>query len=109
MSKFTIFKGNDYQYYFNLKAGNGEKILGSEGYLQKQSCQDGIASVRKHAPYDNNYERKASISGQYYFVLKASNGQIIGKSQMYSSAQSRDYGIEAVKREAPGAQIEDNT
>ena len=109
MSKFTIFKGNDYQYYFRLAAGNGEIILGSEGYGQKQSCNDGIASVKKHAPYDANYERKVAVSGQYYFVLKASNGQTIGKSQMYSSAQSRDYGIDAVKREAPGAQIEDLT
>jgi uncharacterized protein len=109
MSKFTIFKGADYQYYFNLIAGNNEKILGSEGYPQKQSCKDGIASVKTHAPYDKYYERKVAVNGQYYFVLKASNGQTIGKSQMYGTAQSRDYGIEAVKREAPNAPIEDLT
>ena len=109
MGKFTIFKGKDSQFYFNLKSGNGEIILGSEGYALKQSCNDGIASVKKHAPYDGYYERKFSSSGQYYFVLKASNGQTIGKSQMYASAQGRDNGIEAVKKEAPYASIEDLT
>lgn len=109
MSKFEIFKGKNNQYYFHLKAGNGEIILASEGYIQKQSCYDGIASVKSHAPYDWNYERKMSVSYQYYFVLKASNGQVIGTSQMYTSAQSRDWGIDAVKREAPQATIVDLT
>jgi uncharacterized protein len=109
MAKFEIFKGSDNQFYFRLKAGNGENILGSEGYTQKPSCENGIESVRKHSPYDSYYERRIASNMQYYFVLKASNGQVIGKSQMYASSQGRDGGIDAVKRDAPTAPIVDLT
>ncbi|HEY9178319.1 MAG TPA: YegP family protein, partial [Flavipsychrobacter sp.] len=44
---------------------------------------------------------------KFYFNLKAANGQIIGTSQMYESAQGRDNGIASVKSNAPGATIDD--
>ena len=50
MGEFTLFKGKDDQYYFNLKADNGEIIAASEGYTSKQSAENGIASVRSNAP-----------------------------------------------------------
>lgn len=106
---YEIFLGKDSLYYFRLKAGNGEIILKSEAYNTKQSCKDGIASVKRHAPYDSNYDRRNSTNGQYYFNLKANNNQIIGTSEVYSSAQARNTGIEACKRIAPTAPIKDLT
>lgn len=50
MPKFEIFKGTNGNYYFRLKASNGEIIAHSEGYSTKQGAQDGIASVKKNAP-----------------------------------------------------------
>jgi hypothetical protein len=98
----------DQPYYFVLRSkGNGEVILTSEMYTSKQGCAHGIASVKKHAPEDKYYEKRTSTSDQPYFVLKASNGEIIGKSEMYSSTQNRDKGIEAVKRDAPVAGVEE--
>ena len=44
---------------------------------------------------------------QYYFALKASNGEIIGSSEMYNSTHARENGISAVKRDAPNASILD--
>ncbi len=105
--KFTLFKGADVKFYFNLKAKNGERILQSEGYNTKQGCLMGIFSVKNNAPYDGRYDRKTTTNAQYYFVLKAENGQAIGVSEMYTSAQGRDNGIEAVKHDAPNAPIED--
>ncbi|MCX2723162.1 YegP family protein [Roseibium salinum] len=43
------------------------------------------------------------------FNLKASNGQVIGTSETYSSAASRDNGIESVKKNAPDAALADET
>lgn len=40
---------------------------------------------RKNSGADANFERKKSTKGDSFFVLKASNGQTIGKSEMYSS------------------------
>ena len=47
--------------------------------------------------------------GRYYFHLKATNGQIIGSSQMYKSEQGRDGGIQSVQNVAPDAPVEDLT
>ncbi len=108
--KFQVFKSQaNFQYYFRLKSkSNGEIILSSEGYTTKQNCLNGIASVKAHAPYDGNYERKDGL-GNYTFNLKAVNREIIGRSENYTTRQSRDNGIDAVKRDAPVAPIEDLT
>lgn len=107
---FEIFNSSNNQYYFRLKASNGETILASEGYSTKVNCRNGISSVKTNAPSDSNYERRKSINEQYYFNLKsAHNGQVIGTSEMYVSAQGRDNGIESVKRNAPIAEVKDLT
>ena len=106
---FTKFRDKAGQFRFNLKAANHEIILQSEGYISSQSCDTGIASVRTNSPYDSRYSRLTSKIGEPYFVLKASQGEPIGSSEMYSSAQKRDEGIEAVKRNAPTAEVKDLT
>jgi uncharacterized protein YegP (UPF0339 family) len=47
---FEIKKAKDGQFYFHLKAGNGQIILSSELYEAKSSAENGIASVKKNAP-----------------------------------------------------------
>ena len=105
MGKFVIKTATNSQYYFSLKADNGQKILGSEGYTTKAGCNAGIDSVKANATTDGRYDRKTSTNGKFYFNLKAANGQIIGTSEMYDSASGRDNGIESVKSNAPGASV----
>lgn len=109
MGKFTITKRTNGEFQFNLKAGNGQTILSSEGYSSKTNCENGIESVRKNSQDDSKYDRKTSTNGKFYFNLKATNGQIIGSSEMYESAAARDNGIASVKNNAPSATIEDTT
>lgn len=105
--KFQIKKGSNSQYYFNLIASNGEPILrSSEGYITKQGCQTGIASVKANAPWDARYNKTTS-GNQYYFTLHAANGEKIAVSEMYNSAHGRDNGIISSKTNAPVAGIED--
>lgn len=49
-AQFEIFKDTAGEYRFRLRAPNGEIIAVSEGYTQKSSCKNGIASVKKNAP-----------------------------------------------------------
>jgi uncharacterized protein YegP (UPF0339 family) len=107
MGKFVIKTGSNDQYYFSLKADNGQVILSSEGYTTRASCENGIDSVKKNAPDDSRYEKKMSSNNKFYFNLKAANGQIIGNSQMYESESGRDNGIESVKNNAPDAPVTD--
>ena len=51
--KFVITRGKDSKFYFALKAGNGEKILQSQGYADKRGCLNGVESVRKNAVEEN--------------------------------------------------------
>jgi len=97
------------EYYFRLKAANHEIVLQSEGYTAKQSAMNGAASVKTHASFDDNYRQKESSNGQFYFTLVADNGKVIGVSEMYTKAQSRDIGIEVVKVAAAHAPIVDLT
>lgn len=48
--RFKVFEGNGGKWYFNLKAGNHETILTSQGYASKQSAETGASSVQKNAP-----------------------------------------------------------
>ncbi|TKC06256.1 YegP family protein [Pedobacter frigoris] len=109
MGKFEITTRKNGETQFNLKAGNGQVILTSEGYSSKSACLNGIESVKKNSQDDSRYDKLTSSNGKPYFNLKASNGQIIGASEMYESIASRDNGIESVKKNAPEAELSDLT
>ncbi len=107
--KFELKKSSSNQFYFSLKAGNGEPILASEMYQSKTGAENGIQSVKTNAPFDSRYERKKAGDGQHFFVLKAANGEPIGRSETYSSTSAMETGIASVKSNAPGAALEDLT
>lgn len=109
--KFQVFKDSANEFRFRLRSkANGEIILQStEGYDSKQGCLKGIASVKVNSSIDKRYKRLNSTSGQYYFRLDAANGEPLGRSEMYNSSQAMENGIDAVKRDAPDAPIEDLT
>jgi len=109
MGKFVITKRANGEFQFNLKAGNGQVILASEGYTTKAACENGIESVKKNSHDDARFERLTSKNDKFYFLLKATNGQAIGSSEMYESVASRDNGIESVKKNAPEAEVDDQS
>ena len=123
MGKFVIGKAKNGGVKFNLVAGNGEIIASSEVYNSKASAKKGIASIQKNAgaavedqtkegyavekhPKFELYQDKA---GEFRFRLKATNGGIIAASQGYSSKSGCQNGIDSVKRNAPDAEIVDET
>ncbi len=107
VGKFVVSKGKDGQDYFVLKAGNGETILQSEGHKVRSSCDDGIDAVRSNSANGDQFERRTARDGKFYFVLKASNGQEVGRSQMYISESGCRNGMVSVARNAPGAPVVD--
>jgi uncharacterized protein YegP (UPF0339 family) len=96
-------------YYFRLKAKNGQIILSSQGYSSKSSCENGIESVRKNSSNDDRFERKEAANGKHHFNLKAANGQIIGSSQMYKSKDGMENGIKSVQNNAAEGAVKDLT
>jgi uncharacterized protein YegP (UPF0339 family) len=49
-AKFEWYKDKAGKFRFRLIAPNGEKIAVSEAYSSKDSCVNGIESVKKNAP-----------------------------------------------------------
>jgi uncharacterized protein len=106
---FEIKKATNGEFHFNLKAGNGEIILSSETYKTKASAENGIASVKQNAVNDARYDRRSSSGGQPYFVLKAANNEVIGRSETYNSPAAMENGIRSVKDNGPTATTKDLT
>jgi uncharacterized protein YegP (UPF0339 family) len=106
---FELNKSKDEQFYFVLRAGNGEVVLTSEPYLSKASAENGITSVRENSPIDGRYVKKEAVDGRSYFKLMAANREIIGASQLYASMAGRDNGIRSVKENGHVSTIRDNT
>lgn len=103
--KFEIKTGKNGKVHFNLKASNGQIILSSEKYETRKAAEGGIASVKKNATNDARFERKTAKDGSSYFVLKAANGEPIGKSEMYKTKRSMENGIASVGKNAPDAPV----
>ena len=108
-AKFEIKKAKNGQFFFNLKAANGQIILTSEMYKAKSGAKNGIASVQKNAANEDLYECKTTSGNKSFFVLKAKNKQVIGQSQMYASPSSAKKGVASVKNNSQDARIEDLT
>ena len=108
---FVLIKNKklDQPYHWVLKAPNHEVILKSENYASKHGALNGIESTQKNCPLNKNYDRLKANDGSPYFNLNAGNGKIIGTSEMYSSEQMRDHGIEAVKNYGITSYIKDET
>ena len=116
--KFVIITAKNGEFTFNLKASNGEVILtASETYTTMSACENGIASVKKNSGVliedqtrgeEQNcpkYELYKDKAGEFRFRLKASNGEIIGKSEGYKAKASAKKGIASIAKNAPEAPI----
>jgi uncharacterized protein YegP (UPF0339 family) len=94
---FETFQSIDGRYYFNLMAGNGENVLRSQGYTRLASAEGGVSSVLAHGASKSFYEVSQAQNGDWYFNLKATNGQTIGTSELYASKSNAERGASTVR------------
>ena len=106
---FELKSAADSKFRFNLRAGNHEVILTSQTYATKPSALGGIESVKLNSQTDGRFERKVSKANEPYFVLTATNGQVIGQSEMYSSTGAMENGIRSVMTNAPAAPVKETS
>jgi uncharacterized protein len=96
LGKFETFTGQDGRTYFHLLAGNGEKVLASQGYASLRNAQDGIATVRFNGEHTESYQLLQAADGQWYFNLLAGNYQVIGTSELYTTKSNAQRAISTV-------------
>ncbi len=109
MGRYHVMKATNGQYFWNLRADNGERILQSELYATKGAAFGGISSCKENSPHEERYQRLNATNGQPYFTLRASNNEVIGVSELYSSVQLREVGIASCKRHGPISGVQDDT
>lgn len=120
--KFKIEVSKKGDYYFNLIAANNQVIGNSEMYSTKDTCKNGIESVRKNAvdakvedQTATNFEKVANPkfeiyqdkAGEFRFRLKARNGEIILTGEGYKAKASCQNGIESVRTNAKDGTVEE--
>lgn len=82
-AKFETFLGSDELMYFHMRAKNGQTILASQGYTSLQNAKKGVNSVKENGVDESRFEIIEARDGQFYLRLKAANGEVIGRSEMY--------------------------
>ena len=125
---FRRYADSEGKYRWRLVHDNGNIIAdGGEGYASKQKATQGLESVRSNAPgaavvdlskeeptespedgSDAVFELFEDSAGKYRWRLVHDNGNIIADSgQGYASKQKAKQGLRSVKRNVPGAAVED--
>jgi len=113
---FEIYEDNAGEWRWRLVASNGEIIGDSgEGYASKSGARDAVERVQSYAPdadvLDVGYaafEVYEDSAGEWRWRLRHRNGNILSDGgEGYSSRSAVHDAIESVKRNAPGAETED--
>jgi uncharacterized protein YegP (UPF0339 family) len=81
---FESLRGADKQYFFLMKNKSGVAEFFSQGYSSPAARDNGLRTVLKNAGEASRYEIK-EVGGQYYYVLRSSNRQEIGRSKAFAT------------------------
>jgi amphi-Trp domain-containing protein len=124
---FELYEDSAGEYRWRLRHRNGNIIAdGSEGYTSKSAAEGGIESVKTNAPgayLDDQstdepipdvggsnavFELYRDSADEWRWRLLHDNGNIIADSgQGYSSKQKAKQGLQSVRRNVPGAPVEE--
>lgn len=95
-ARFALHRDAGGKFYWNLHAKNGEIVLRSQRYDTEASALNGAFSVVDHGTTAARYQVLQAANGGYYFNLYATNGQVIGTSEVYASRYNAERGRDAV-------------
>ena len=93
-------KTKDNQSYFQFLADDGQAVLNSQGYTDKESRNNGVRSVVANAGNADRYD-KHTEGGKHYFTIKAGNNEEIARSVKFDTEAAMDAAIAACMAEIP--------
>lgn len=97
------------QFYWMLRAPNGEALCHSENYTSHASAANGIAACKKHSQDLKNFGIFTGKDSMFYWHLKATNGEILCHSEGYTTKSAANDGALACNKYAPVASTKDET
>jgi len=101
---FEIARSRDKKYYWNLKASFGQVLLTSGIYSSKDNCIEGIV-LSKESIKNSNFLPQQTTNGEYYIVQISIDCQFLSRSEFYSTKESMEIGLIAIKKCIPIADI----
>lgn len=81
---------------FTLKAGNHQVVLVSRMHANEADLRAAIEQVRRNSQRAERFKRLVAKDQSPYFTLTNENDQVLGNSEMYSSASAMEQGIHSV-------------
>jgi uncharacterized protein YegP (UPF0339 family) len=91
--EFDITRAKDGEWYFNGVGARGQRLLLSEGYVERSSALNGILSVEENGVHLENYEVSQNTDGDWVFVLRAGNNQVIADSGLFRSQADAEAAV----------------
>lgn len=107
--KFEIVQENTGKFAFHLKDNGGQVQLSSLSYSGKISAQTDVARVRKWIDDDHRVVRHARPSGEFFFVVKNDDGEVVARSVMAQSESHLEELVQQVRSQAATAALLDHT
>lgn len=96
----------DGEWFFRLKASNGEVLLISQGYTSKSGCLSGLDTA-KSAIEEGAFTVTRDSQDRYQFKLYGSNNQALLTGQSYGSKDRAISAMNSVRRFGLKADIEE--
>lgn len=119
MHRFKIVKAANDQFRVQF-VYNAEIMVWSENYTSKASAKNCVDSIKKNAPAaaivdltkeetatGYRFEIDLAKNGETFVRFRAANGEIMVRSETYSSKSSARNCAESVQKNAPDAPVED--
>ena len=96
-------------YSFIVRAADGQLLLTSPFYTDKDTAVSRSASTRSLGKRDSNYLVCSTADEQYYFYLRNNKGEILGSSAVYTNRESMEKDLDSLKKCAKGTRLLDLT
>jgi len=108
-SRIILIQNVTGQYSFTFRAIDGQLLLTSISFPDKDTALHGIELTRSLAQTAQHYQIRSAGGGQYYFELKNSEGEMLGRSTVYPDGQSLEKGIDLLKNYSKPSRLLDLT
>jgi uncharacterized protein YegP (UPF0339 family) len=82
---------------FKLESENGNTLLESVSYADKSDLEQVVANLTTIINKPLLFERKTNYKGEFLFMLKDNQGNVIGNSKSYNSEAGMENGIKNLK------------
>lgn len=108
-ASFELKSNDDGQFYFHFLDGQGELLMMSGEYSDKQQAEQAINDVKVGSLMSNQIAAGAVPDGDTFFVIKDTAGDVLVKSILFNSRMVFDNALHTVKDNACIAEITDLT